>query len=133
MNSTNLAEILKVEIFNAIESLPTQADFERGYFDTEVETMEGTKHTVRLGTIAPQLGEKLLRRYLATEDPRDLIRPMVAAEFASDMFLASLGKAELAKLVNRAAAMLIGPDQLRAILKLPPRIATNPIRENSCL
>src|SRR5262245_22818507 len=101
---------------SAFAAMPTREDFERGFVDATVE-VSGEKLIVRLSTLAPDMAKKVLLRYLATENPRDLIRPIVAPEFAKDDFLDALSSDDLRTLGNKAATLLAGPDYMKSLLK----------------
>jgi len=91
----------------------TEADMQRGFKDVAVRLRDGTERTVRLSVIAPRLRPPVLARYIATEDARTLIRPMLAPDCARDDFLDSLTAPSLAKLANVAIGLFVGPENLR--------------------
>lgn len=112
--------LLAGAIQRAAAKLPSQADFDCGYKDVSIVDKAGVRHVVRLTIIMRSLGQEVLKRYAASEDPRDIIRAFTSKEHGSDAFLASLGPASLAELANTASILLLGPEALRNILQGKP-------------
>lgn len=71
---------------------------------------------MRVSAQAPELARKILTRYAGSENPRDCIRPFVAAQFAGDTFLNSLTPPSLARLSETAVALTLGPEGIRDLL-----------------
>jgi len=102
---------------DAIENLGTEQDAERGFRDVSIRTSDGKTHTVRLSAIAPRFKERVQLRYMASEDPKDIVRAMLDPKFAKDDFLNSIIALDLVKLSNAAAGLLMGPEMLKQLLR----------------
>jgi hypothetical protein len=94
-----------------------EADMQAGFKDVEAELQDGSKRTVRVSAVAPELRDPLLRQYASRADARGLLRPMLADEFASDAFLDSLKPWSLARLANTAVGLLFGAQALKQLVK----------------
>jgi hypothetical protein len=94
----------------------SEEDFKRGVKDVPIRTIAGAEVIVRLTMISRHLIEPVLRRYMATEDGRTLVRPMLAPEFARDDFLDTIPPCEVAKLANTAIGLCFGPNGLEHLV-----------------
>jgi hypothetical protein len=93
-----------------------EADVNRGYKDLVCRTKSGEEHVVRLVPPPKSFRVRICQRYEASNDLRDLIRPMVERRFSTDEFLNSLLPADMGKLGTAAGALLLGPELLKQVL-----------------
>ena len=111
-----MSDPIRSAVNAALDAVVSAEDMQAGFKDVKVLTMAGQEHTVRVGRLAANLGLKILRKYASSEDPRDLIRPFLAKEFATDAFLDRLTPGSLAQLSNVVVGLAVGPETLRKML-----------------
>lgn len=100
----------------AIEEWANEADIALGFKEVSVRLRTGCDRRVRVNRIAPRLYRRVLDRYVASEDQRDLIRPMLAKEFSDDAFLDSIRPGDLARLSNTVIVLHSSPNELNALV-----------------